>query len=266
MKFEHIRNSTIILEYAGKRFLIDPWFADKGSLDVFADNEMGLLSPVEEKNHIPMPMTELPKPINEILAEIDVNIITHIHPDHIDIKENGTCGERLNKKIPIFVRAEEEADTMKKSGFENVFIMTEQGADIDGIKIFETPALHGTLISCGPACGVVLQNTSEPTVYITGDTIWYDEVKQTIKKYNPDIIIVNACGAEFTTFGQLMMNDKDVCLMHQYAPDATIVAVHLDTVSHQMVTREDLKKTLKQAGINQSVIIPDDGESFTILK
>ena len=246
MKFEHIRNATIILEYAGKRFLIDPWFADKGSLGVFADNEMGLLSPVEEKNHIPMPMTELPKPINEILAEIDVNIITHIHPDHIDIKENGTCGERLNKKIPIFVRAEEEADTMKKSGFENVFIMTEQGADIDGIKI--------------------LQNTSEPTVYITGDTIWYDEVKQTIKKYNPDIIIVNACGAEFTTFGQLMMNDKDVCLMHQYAPDATIVAVHLDTVSHQMVTREDLKKTLKQAGINQSVIIPDDGESFTILK
>ena len=35
MQFEQIRNATIVLEYAGKKFLVDPWLAPKGSNETF---------------------------------------------------------------------------------------------------------------------------------------------------------------------------------------------------------------------------------------
>jgi len=30
MKFQQLRNATLIIEYAGKKFLIDPMLAEKG--------------------------------------------------------------------------------------------------------------------------------------------------------------------------------------------------------------------------------------------
>lgn len=40
MKFEQIRNATIILDYAGKKFLVDPWLAPQGSNGTF--KELGM--------------------------------------------------------------------------------------------------------------------------------------------------------------------------------------------------------------------------------
>ena len=35
MNIEHIRNATAVIEYGGKRILIDPMLSDKGSFDPF---------------------------------------------------------------------------------------------------------------------------------------------------------------------------------------------------------------------------------------
>lgn len=35
MKIQQIRNATIIIEYAGKRFLVDPMLGEKGRLLLF---------------------------------------------------------------------------------------------------------------------------------------------------------------------------------------------------------------------------------------
>lgn len=35
MKIQQIRNATIIIEYAGKRFLVDPMLGEKGSFAPF---------------------------------------------------------------------------------------------------------------------------------------------------------------------------------------------------------------------------------------
>ena len=40
MKFEQIRNATIVLEYADKKFLVDPWLAPQGSNGTF--KELGM--------------------------------------------------------------------------------------------------------------------------------------------------------------------------------------------------------------------------------
>jgi len=35
MKFTQIRNATLIINYAGKKILIDPWLAEKGAVPGF---------------------------------------------------------------------------------------------------------------------------------------------------------------------------------------------------------------------------------------
>ena len=45
-----------------------------------------------------MPFYDLPMSKEEILKDVDFIVLTHIHPDHIDISiEDGTVGAPLNK-------------------------------------------------------------------------------------------------------------------------------------------------------------------------
>ena len=64
-----VRNATLVINYAGKKILIDPMFSPKGAIDSWA----GI-----EKN----PTVELPMPVEDIIKEIDLVIVTHTHEDH----------------------------------------------------------------------------------------------------------------------------------------------------------------------------------------
>ena len=47
------------------------------------------------------------------------------------------------------------------------------------------------------------------------------------------------------------------------APDATIVAVHMDAVNHMTLSREELAEFVQHEGIDEQVLIPADGESLS---
>ena len=61
------------------------------------------------------------------------------------------------------------------------------------------------------------------------------------------------------------MNIEDVKNVLAAAPDSTVIASHLDTVSHLSVTRKDLKefKTKTKNNID-NLLIPNDGEILDI--
>ena len=74
MKITQIRNATIILEYGGLRFLVDPMLGPRGSFPPFPM--------VKDKRR--NPLEELPFSVDKILNNIDAVIITHTHADHLD--------------------------------------------------------------------------------------------------------------------------------------------------------------------------------------
>lgn len=49
----------------------------------------------------------------------------------------------------------------------------------------------------GPVSGFVLEAKTEPTLYISGDTVWCPEVKQALHTHNPDVVVCFAGGAQF---------------------------------------------------------------------
>lgn len=168
MKIQQIRNAMLRIRYAGKTFLTDPWLAPRGSMGTFRDHPMFRCRP--EQLDLAMPLCDLPMPVADILAGVDAYIVTHVHPDHIDMAADGSVGAPLDKTVPVFVQSDEDAAVLRRSGFARVEVLGEETV-FAGIRLSRTPGRHGTIIPCGPSCGVVFRHPGEKTLYVAGDTI-----------------------------------------------------------------------------------------------
>ena len=156
MEIRLIRNATIIVNYAGKRFLIDPVLAEKGSFRAFGTN----LRP-DIKN----PIVELPVPIEELI-NVDAVIITHMHLDHFD----PAAKEALPKEMKIFVQNEEDANELRDAAFQDIELLGENTLFND-INLTITPGQHGrgeVLDVIGHVCGVIFKHPEEKTLYEIG--------------------------------------------------------------------------------------------------
>lgn len=261
MKIQQIRNATLRIEYAGKTFLTDPWLIDKGAMGTF--RSLGnLFRCAPDKLDIPMPMSALPVSREEVLKGVDACICTHVHPDHIDMAPDGTIGGTLDKHLPMYVQSMEDAHAFVRSGFENVTVLYEN-SEFEGVHLVKVPGRHGTKIPCGPSCGVIFRHPDEKTLYLAGDTIWYDAVEKNIRRRHPGVIIVNACAAFLMDEGRLIMDDADVEKVVRAADGAKVVVSHMDAVAHATISRPDMKKRLTERGVWGKVIMPDDGETLT---
>lgn len=262
MKITQIRNATIVIEYAGKTFLVDPFLADKDKYPAFPES-FG-----QDRR---TPWVPLPKTIEEII-DVDAVILTHLHLDHFD----ETAINALNKSIPLFAQNAEEAEIVKGYGFTNVNWLKEDSELFEGIKITKTSGIHGfgdkavkwfhdydmsEIVS-----GFIFEHNDEETLYVAGDTVWTEEVKTVIETFNPDIIVVNAGDAQIDGEISIIMGKEDVYQTHLSAPEATIITSHLEAVNHATLSRAELKAFLENKDVTERVLIPEDGQSYTFNK
>jgi L-ascorbate metabolism protein UlaG (beta-lactamase superfamily) len=244
-----IRNATIVIEYAGKKFLIDPMLADKGAYPPFPN------SPRQDQNN---PLVSLPTSIEDII-NVDAVIVTHLHYDHWD----EAAKKALPKDIKIFSQNEEDATEIQSAGFQNVEVL-QKDTVFEGIQIIKTKGEHGRgemVKIAGLVCGIVFKHQSEKTLYVAGDTVWYEAVKEVIDTHRPKIIVVNAGDNQFFEGGSLVMGKDDVYEVYKAAPNSKIIAVHMEAVNHWGLSREELKVFIIEKEISSNVLVPEDGES-----
>ncbi|WP_101842720.1 MBL fold metallo-hydrolase [Halobacillus sp. Marseille-P3879] len=252
MDIKLIRNATLIVEYAGKKFLIDPMLAEKGTYPPFPNSIR------QDQNN---PLVDLPVSLDDVIKDVDAVIVTHLHLDHFDDSAKNV----LPKGIKVFVQNEEDAQEVKTAGFQNVEVLTEH-TDFDDVRLIKTTGQHGRgeiLKLAGEVCGIVFKHQDEKTLYVAGDTVWYDAVQTEIDTHQPDIIVVNGGDNQFYEGGSLVMGKEDIKETHDAAPDATIIVVHTEAVNHWTLSREELKDFINQEGIVSDVLIPNDGDSYS---
>lgn len=248
MKIQLIRHATLWLEYGGVTFLIDPMLSEQGV------NPPIVNSGDDRRN----PLVPLPGPVQRWL-EPDAVLVTHLHPDHWD----AAAAEQLSKKLPVYCQ-EGDGETFAVQGYGRVTEIKDSGsASFGGVTLTRTGGHHGTgeigeLM--GKVSGFVFRAEGEPVLYLAGDTIWCEEVREVIAEESPAVIIVNAGGAQFLSGGPITMNEQDVVEVCHAAPSASVIAVHMDTINHCHVTRELLKQRLEQEDLSGRVAVPLDGE------
>ena len=264
LKIQQIRNAANKIHYGKVTFLLDPWLQPKGEMGTLGElpgHPFSVPDPVKEQ--LPMPIYNLPEPVEQILQGVDAYIVTHVHPDHVDVAADGTVGKSLHKEIPVFVQNQEDQEIFRRSGFQDVRGLTPEGSECQGVTLTKTPARHGTVVPCGNSCGVVFQAPGEKTLYVTGDTVWFSGVQETLAKFQPQVVTVNACAAELVECGRLIMNDEDVACVRAAAPKAKIFVTHMDNVAHASLTRHTLRGRLATRGVS-NYVMPEDGEIVTL--
>lgn len=252
MKIQLIRNATLVVQYAGKKFLIDPFLGEKDAYPPFPNSLR------QDQNN---PLVGLPTSVDNIISNLDAVIVTHLHLDHWD----DAAKDALPKDIKMFVQNEEDAAEVRNAGFQNVEVLQENSAFGD-IRLVKTKGEHGRgeiLQLAGHVCGVVFKHPSEKTLYIAGDTVWYEAVGQAIDTHKPEIIVVNGGDNQFLQGGSLVMGKEDIYHVYKAAPEAKIISVHMEAVNHWTLSREELNIFTNEKGISSNVLIPNDGESYT---
>ena len=109
-----------------------------------------------------------------------------------------------------------------------------------------------------------MEAPGEPWVYWCGDSVLYPPLQEAVAKAEPDVIITHSCGALWD--GTLIVMDAQQTLdLAEQAPQATIVAVHMEALDHASVGRQALREAAEARGIGRErLLIPADGETIEL--
>lgn len=260
MRFRQIRSATAVLTFGGVKFLVDPWFADKGTFPPI---------PLAKTKGRASPMTDLPIPVAQILAGVDAVVVTHLHFDHFD----QAAADALPKALPLFAQDEIDAAELRKMGFSDVRILADDGVAFKGVTLYRTACLHGQpgriaelydpLPMRGEVAGVVFVSPDEPKkFYLAADTIWFEGVQTAIDRHHPEVIALNTAEATCENYGRIIMGLADIEAVHAAAPEATLISTHMDAVGHAELFRSDLRKFVAERQYEDVLLIPEDGETL----
>lgn len=255
MKIHHLRNATLVIETNEKIILVDPMLGEKGS----AGPTFTLFRFKPQRN----PILDLPSNAMKIVNKATHCLITHLHPDHLDM----TAERFLRDKQTPVICSVKDADALTKRGLNVVqkvkyWERTEfLGGTIEGI-----PAQHGygfVAKPMGNVMGFFVQLPNEKSIYLSSDTIYTDSVDKVLTQYKPEVSVV-ACGtAQLDIFKPLLMTMDDITKFVKNSP-GKVIANHLEAVNHCPTSRKQLNSELTKLGLIEKTNIPKDGETIEI--
>jgi len=263
MKIHHLRSATFIIESADTVILIDPMLGAKGSIPPFA-----LLRFKAQRN----PLLDLPAVADGLLDKVTHCLLTHSqtfgiqalqHTDHLD-----AAGEQLlrSRQIPV-VTASKDSDYLQNKGLRiSHGLQAWQSIDFAGGKLTAVPAQHGhgwihKLMANG--IGFILQLPGEPSIYISGDTVLTADVERALSEFKPELAVLAAGQAQMDVGQPLLMAKQELLRFVQLAP-GRVIANHMEALNHCPITRPVLRKLLREHGLKERVLIPEDGESLQL--
>jgi L-ascorbate metabolism protein UlaG (beta-lactamase superfamily) len=222
-----VRHATLLLDSPHGRILVDPMLRAAGTSPPIEDTP----------NPRPNPLVKLPIPAADVLAGVDLCVVTHLHRDHFD--------DLIPLDLPILTQPE-SADELRTRGHTRV--VTRHPA------IAMTRGRHGTG-EIGAAMGAV-SGWVVDGVYIAGDTIWCDEVRAALEEHRPRSVIANGGGARFNTGDPIVMDTNDVRALRE-AFDGAVAVVHLEAINHCLEPRSAYREL-------DGVQVPDDGAMIAL--
>jgi L-ascorbate metabolism protein UlaG (beta-lactamase superfamily) len=252
-----IGNATVLIRYGGFTILTDPTFIhmhDQVSIGY------GLHT------------TRLTNPALEIrdLPPLDLVLLSHFHGDHFD-----QIAEReLDKSLPI-VTTPAAARELEERGFRNTAPLETWSSwsianDISRLRITSMPGRHGPPLSqvvLPEVMGSMVEFESPGrrnfTLYITGDTLVIDALKEIPRRYpSVDLALLHLGGTRVLGIMVTMDGSQGVDLVRIVKPKRAI-PIHFDDYDVFQSPLEDFKKEVAAAGLENRVTYLDRGEAYT---
>jgi L-ascorbate metabolism protein UlaG (beta-lactamase superfamily) len=258
MKVTQIRNATILIESVveGNKqgILVDPMFAPMSAIP-----SLKYVTTTRRRN----PLVELPSNIEDLKSCVTCCLITHCQKGHFDHLDRTATKWLRDNNIPVYCSTQDSAFLIKKGLAVITLDPSTKNHFLNGcIKL--VPCLHGEgLIGkmMAHGYGYHIQLTGEPSIYVTGDTILTNEIKNFITQTQPAIVVIPAGGATFDLGSEIIMGLTEAIEIGELAK-GQVIANHLEALDHCPVTRESIHSEIKDRGWKHRFFVPYDGESF----
>lgn len=258
MKITQLRNATIVLEFtvqsAPVALLVDPMLSRQGGLPT-----LRYLGGTRRRN----PIVELPEGADAVLGRVTHALITHCQRGHFDHLDRSGKQFLRGRGTPVLCMPR-DADYLATRGLVALpLVGTGRQPFLGSGHITPIACLHGRgwvgrLMEHGH--GYLIEMPGEPSVYIAGDTVLTPEVRDCLTRLRPELAVLPAGGARFDLGGEILMDGKDMIEACTLAP-GMVVANHLEALDHCPTTRSGLAALAADAGVQERLWIPEDGES-----
>ena len=253
-----IGNATVLIRYAGFTILTDPTF-----IHMHEQVSIGY----------GMHSTRLTNPAIEIhdLPPLDLVVLSHFHGDHFD----QVAERELDKSLPI-VTTPEAAKELGQRGFGNTYpldtwsSLTVGKGDVS-LRITSMPGRHGPPLAdlvLPEVMGSILefQSPRETTLfrmYITGDTLVIDDLKEIPRRY-PDInLALLHLGGTRVLGIMVTMDGKQGVEVMQIVNPKRAIPIHYNDYDVFKSPLSDFQREVKAAGLEDRVHYLSHGETYT---
>ena len=254
MKITQIRNATIIIETNGHRILVDPMLARKAALPKLR----------YYKSNRRNPLVDLPDEFTRQENDIGYALITHCQKGHFDHLDRAGVRWLRNNEITTFCTKRDHAYLSKKG--INTHALEEKTSPFFEGSITQVPATHTTgwltpFMEHGT--GYFIQLPDEPSLYLMGDTILTNDIRQFVLRYQPDYMVAPTGKAQFDIGAPLLLSEEEIIELAELS-NGVIIANHMEALDHCRVSRTDLARLLAQNNLTSRFIIPVDGETVVL--
>ena len=251
-----VGTATVLIRYAGFTILTDPNFLHAG-----------------DHVHLGYGLTakRLTNPAIEIeeLPPLDFCVLSHYHGDHFD----QLVEERLQKDLPI-ITTEHASDALKEKGFTATMpldtwdsITIEKGDA--RVLLTSMPGQHGPSITdllLPPVMGSMLDFYSAERkllrLYITGDTLVHDDLREIPKRYPEiDLALFHLGGTRIMGILLTMDAEQGVEAIRIINP-REVIPIHYNDYEVFKSPLEDFKRAVAEAGLADRVRYLSHGESY----
>lgn len=258
VRITHIGGPTALIEVGGWRLLTDPTFDPAGGSYRFGwgTGSRKLTAPA-------MTAAEL--------GPIDAVLLSHDHhEDNLD-----AAGRELLPTAGTVITTSSGAKRLggNAEGLAPWASTTLEGGDRPSVEVVATPCRHGPPLSrpiVGDVIGFSLRwdGQEHGVLWISGDTVLYDGVRQIADRLNVGTAILHLGGVRFPISGpaRYTMTAKEAVELCGLMRPHTAIPIHYEGWKHFREGREAIEHALAAApeGVRESVRWLPIGEAATI--
>jgi L-ascorbate metabolism protein UlaG (beta-lactamase superfamily) len=243
---------TALIEVEGFRLLTDPTFDAPGDYKL---------------PHVTLEKLEGPALSAADIGAVDAVLLSHDqHSDNLDNSGKAflTKANRVLTTVAGAKRLGGHAEGLLP------WASTELTApDGRSLTVTATPARHGPA-GIEPLSGdvigfvVTLGGSQSYSIYISGDTVWFDGVAEVARRFAARIVLPFAGAAQTRGPFHLTMDTNDTIETARAFPDAMIVPLHTDGWAHFRQSGQDLRASFDTLGFGSRLKMLERGVATEI--
>nr|WSX51386.1 MBL fold metallo-hydrolase [Streptomyces sp. NBC_00974] len=245
---------TVVIDLGGLRFVTDPTFDTADS-----SYEMG-----------PVALRKIADPALSIdeLGTVAAVLLSHDqHPDNLD-----GAGRAFLKEVPLVLTTEQSAERVGGTGLAPWAEHVLERPDGGRLVVTAVPAQHGpagTEGMLGSVTGFLLTGEGLPTVYVSGDNVSLDPVRELAERVGGngiDLAVLHVGAAQLAPFGPtlLSMTAEQAVQTADLLGARKVLAVHQDGWQHFTQGQDAVTASFAQAGGTERLVVPEAGSRFAL--